>query len=350
MRTARDLDSVTPRPSCVTFGVFDGLHVGHQALLQRTVGLARAHGLRSVALTFDPIPEVVLRGAKVPLLTTNAEKSALIRQAGIDLLVIARFDRDFAAMTALRFVKEVLIGRLGARIVVAGPRTTFGHRAAGDLNLLKRVGPRLGIQVEAVHVVLRDKGQVSSTAVRALLAQGRIGAVNRALGRPYTLTGRVVRGTGRGCALGFPTANLKVHPDKMLPPDGVYAAAALIGGERLPAAVNIGTNPTFAAGRASRRTIEAHVLAPCGDLLGRTITIELLRRLRSEQAFPSAEALRQQIARDCARALSLFARTCGDEAYITKAVRPEPADEAKATSERGRRGARAGHCACESSD
>lgn len=324
MRTVRNLHSVTPRPSCVTFGVFDGVHVGHQALLRRTVELARAHGLRSVALTFAPIPETLLRGARIPLLTTKSEKSDLIRAAGVDLLVIAPFDRKFAAMRPVRFIREVLIGRLGARVVVAGPRTRFGHLARGDPELLRRVGPRLGLHVEAVHVVLRDRDQVSSTAIRALLAQGRIGAVNGALGRPYWITGRVVSGTGRGRAIGFPTANLKVHPDKMLPPDGVYAAAAIIGEERLPAAVNIGTRPTFEKGRALPRVLEAHVLACpersretrsgralCGDLLGRTITLELLTRLRSERRFASIEALRQQIARDCARTLSLYARTSG---------------------------------------
>jgi riboflavin kinase/FMN adenylyltransferase len=322
MRTVRNLHSVTPRPSCVTFGVFDGVHVGHQALLRRTVELASAHGLRSVALTFDPIPETLLRGARVPLLTTNSERSVLIRAAGVDLLVIAPFDRKFAAMRPVRFIREVLIGRLGARVVVAGPRTTFGRRAAGDLDLLKRVSPRLGLHVEAVHVVLRDRDQVSSTAIRTLLAQGRIGAVNSALGRPYSITGRVVAGAGRGCALGFPTANLRVHPEKMLPPDGVYAAAAIIGEERLAAAVNIGTNPTFAAGPTPRRTIEAHILVYparprrsrrelCGNLLGRRITLELLRRLRSERRFASIEALRQQIARDCSCTLSIYARISG---------------------------------------
>jgi len=309
MRILRDLRKVQPRPSCVTFGVFDGVHLGHQSLLRRTVELARQHGLRSVALTFDPIPEVVLRGVGVPLLTTNSEKAALIRQAGIDLLVIARFDRAFASITPLRFINEVLIGRLGARIVIAGPRTRFGHLARGDLRFLKQSGKRLGLQVEGVPAVVHGGQQVSSSVARQLLATGSVAMMRGHLGRPYSLTGRVVPGAGRGRNIGFPTANLRISPEKMLPPDGVYAACAIIGDERFPAAVNIGTRPTFEKGRALPRAIEAHVLAPCGNLIGRTITLELLTRLRSERRFATIEALRKQIARDCARTLKHFSRT-----------------------------------------
>jgi riboflavin kinase/FMN adenylyltransferase len=342
MRIVRDLRGAKPRPSCVTFGVFDGVHLGHQALLRRTVELARQQGLRSVALTFDPIPEVVLRGVRVPLLTTNPEKAALIRQAGIDLLAIARFDRAFASITPLRFIREVLVGWLGARIVVAGPRTRFGHFARGDLRLLKQEGKRLALQVEEVREVAHGGLQMSSSMARQLLAMGRVALVRGHLGRPYSVTGRVVPGAGRGRKIGFPTANLRIRPEKMLPPDGVYAACAVIGDERLPAAVNIGTRPTFARGRPAVRVVEAHVLsyparpacddppvrrpadgrrersrrpspelaegASCPDLLGRAITLELLRRLRSERRFASVEALREQIVRDCARTLKHFPR------------------------------------------
>jgi riboflavin kinase/FMN adenylyltransferase len=300
MRVARDLSAVTLQPSCVTFGVFDGVHLGHQALLERTVETARRERLRAVALTFEPIPEVVLHPeVKVPILTTVSEKRALIESLGIQLLVIARFDLEFSRVPAEVFVRDVLVSRLGAHVVVAGPRTRFGRRARGNLALLESQAPRLGFRVEAVPEVRVRGLAVSSSAVRQSLAQGRIPAANRMLGRPYSLAGRVVRGAGIGRRLGFPTLNLSVPPGKALPAYGVYAGFAAIGGERLPAAINIGERPTF---EPSAVAIEAHILSSRVPPRVRTMNLGLVRRLRAEKAFKSPALLVRQMRLDCERA------------------------------------------------
>jgi len=284
----------------VTMGVFDGVHLGHQALLERTVRVARERDWRAVALTFEPHPDAVLRPEQAPkLLTTTMEKAALIERHGIEVLVVARFDQALADTEPEDFIRRVLVGKLTARYVVVGHRTRFGRRARGDVSLLREVAGPLGVEVECVGPVTVDGQVPSSTLIRERVAAGEIAQANLLLGREYTLTGTVVHGEERGRTLGFPTANLEVPPERLLPGNGVYAALARWEEHSAPAVVNVGRRPTF---RGEGVTVEAYLPGFSGDLYGRRLTLAFRRRLREERRFDSPEALRKQMARDAEEA------------------------------------------------
>jgi len=307
-------DTTKLAPTCIAVGVFDGVHLGHQAVLRQAVAGARVAGLLAAALTFDPHPEQLLRPRQAPrLLTTIPERAALIAETGIEVLVIAGFDRDFASLAPDEFARCVLADQLNARCVVAGEGFRFGGGAAGDVAVLTELGPRLGFHASEVKRVTVDGGEVSSTIIRQFIAAGEVERATTLLGHAYTIMGAVARGDQRGRTLGFPTANLCVEPHKLLPPDGVYAARARFDDATLPApaVVNIGFRPTFApAGReAQGGCIEAHLIdADTGELYGRTITLDFVSRLREERRFPNPETLVEQIRRDIARARKVLAR------------------------------------------
>ncbi|MGH3738833.1 MAG: bifunctional riboflavin kinase/FAD synthetase [Micromonosporaceae bacterium] len=284
--------------SVVTIGVFDGVHRGHQQIIGHAVKRAQERGLRSVVLTFDPHPaEVVRPGSHPAVLSDPARKAELIERLGVDVLCVLPFTQEFSRLPAEEFVHDVLVEHLHAALVVVGENFRFGHKAAGDVALLTRLGRTFGFAVEGAPLVSDDDTVFSSTYIRACVAAGDVSAAAAALGRPHRLDGVVVRGDRRGRLLGYPTANLLPRPYAGIPADGVYAAWLVRdkAGDRLPAAVSIGTNPTFAG---QERRVEAHVLDFHEDLYGEQISLDFIARLREMRTYDTVELLVAQIERD----------------------------------------------------
>ncbi len=297
MRIVRGLESFPPDggPSAVALGVFDGIHLGHRAILGTAVAQARRHGLAALACTFEPHPIDVLQPGRAPLpLTTLAERLELIAETGIDTTVVITFTPAVAAVEPEAFVRDVLVGTLRARHVVVGFNHRFGRGARGDARLLEALGAELGFHAHVVPPTTVDGVPVSSSQIRAALQAGDLPRAAKLLGRPYAVPGEVVRGVGRGRTLGFPTAN--VNTGRPLPlPAGVYACHAFLGSTRYRAVINVGVRPTFGE---TQLAVEAHLLDFSGDLYGSQIKLQFLRRLRDEMRFPDVEALRTQIAED----------------------------------------------------
>lgn len=286
--------------SVVTIGVFDGVHKGHQSIIGHAVKRASNLGVPSVVLTFDPHPaEVVRPGSHPAVLTEPARKAELIEELGADVLCVVPFTPDFARLPAEQFVHDVLVEHLHAALVVVGENFRFGHRAAGDVALLQQLGQRFGFRVEGAPLVAEDGTIFSSTYIRSCIHAGDVRAAASALGRPHRLEGVVVRGDQRGRQIGFPTANLLSHRHAAVPADGIYAAWLVrrSSGESLPAAVSIGTNPTF-SGR--ERRVEAYVLDFDGDLYGERVALDFVAYLRPMQRFDSVSALIAQMSEDVA--------------------------------------------------
>ena len=277
----------------MTIGVFDGVHRGHQSLIRHNLDLAARLGLESVVVTFDPNPLEVLRPDAAPArLCDLARRVELIARLGVELVEVLEFDTELAAMTAEEFVASVLIKRLDARHVVIGHGFRFGNRAAGSADTLRAAG----LTVDEFGLV-GDERPLSSTRVRAAVAEGDVKAAAEMLGRPHEVVGTVVQGEKRGRALGFPTANLDHHRLAAIPADGVYAGVAVTDGERYPAAISIGTNPTF---EGQHRTVEAYLLDVDLDLYGHRVRVEFAERLRDTLAFDGVEALVTQMHQDVA--------------------------------------------------
>jgi len=303
---ARGLDSLPHDPSVVTIGNFDGVHRGHQVLLRRAVALAERHQARSVAVTFDPHPAVLLRAdAAPPRLQTLEDRVTALAAAGLDAVLVLPFTRELASSTPAAFVAEVLAGSLAAVRVVVGTNFRFGAKAAGDVVTLLELGEQHGFTPEAVTLLEMDGRRISSSAIREHLQDGDLTWTSAALGRPYQLGGVVVRGDGRGRGIGFPTANLAIDPDLVIPATGVYAGHALLDGSWVPAVTNVGLRPTF---DGTTRTVETHLLDVDQDLYGRHLAFRFLHRLRSEQRFDGVEALVAQITADVARARGLLSQ------------------------------------------
>lgn len=310
MRTFGDYREIEPAgPSAVTIGNFDGVHRGHRALLARVTAWRDAAGphARAVVVTFDPHPVRVLAPSLAPpLLTASDDKRRLLARAGIDLVLEQRFDRALAALTPAEFARGVLHEALGARHVVVGYDFTFGARRTGNVETLRALGASLGFDVDVVPPQLVGEGLVaSSTKVRELLLEGRVEGAALVLGRPFHVAGAVVVGDQRGRTLGFPTANVRPSGE-LTPRPGIYAGWLDWGDTPRPAAISVGTNPTFGA---SELRIEAHVLeAPVGlDLYDRHVHLYFTNRLRDEQRFDGLQPLVDQIGRDCDQARSLTA-------------------------------------------
>jgi len=287
----------------VTIGNFDGMHLGHQHVVRRAHEVAGELGVGSVvAVTFDPHPIAVLRPEHTPpTLTTIEERLRLMSDAGVDAVLVIPFSRDIAAWSPQEFIDRILVGALHARAVVVGANFRFGNRAAGDCQLLREVGAERDFVLEAVEL---DGGpQVwSSTYVRTCLAAGDVAGAAEALGRPFTVRGVVVEGDRRGRELGFPTANVPVVAGAAAPADGVYAGRLrrLSGDADLPAAISVGTNPTFAGER--ERRVEAYVLDR-GDLelYGTEVEISFVERIRGMVRFDSVDELLTAMADDVVR-------------------------------------------------
>ena len=300
-REALPLDDVA---SVATVGFFDGVHLGHQAVLARAVEAARERGIRSVAITFDRHPrEVLTPGSEPRLLTTVERKASLVEAAGIDALVVLPFDRDFSLIPAEAFVEDTLVGGAHARHAVMGANFTFGFKARGTMETLPRLGAPFGLTAEAVPLVEVDGRTVSSTSIREALAAGDLEWPSVALGRRFVLDGEVVTGHGRGKGLGYPTANLRTWPRLLLPGQGIYVGVAEHLGRRYRTALDVGTNPTFGV---EPLHVEAFLLDYEGaDLPGEPLSIEFWARLRDEERYEDIEALVEAIEDDVAQARDL---------------------------------------------
>ena len=290
----------------LTIGNFDGLHLGHQALVGLTMERARAIGGTSMVMTFEPHPMRVLRPAvNIPIITPLEQKLELLEELGVDVVICARFDERFARLTADEFVDKLLVGRINVAEVVVGYDFRFGHKGLGDIELLEAKGEAWGFKVHVVGPVMVDGLPVSSTRVRQEVRAGRMEEARRLLGRPYRIVGYVVPGRGRGArVVGFPTANLRVG-DELIPKPGVYAVMAEVEGYgKMGGVTNIGTNPTFDDGAMS---IETHLLDFSGDIYGKRLVVHFLSRLRDEIRFRSVQELTAQISRDIAKAREVLA-------------------------------------------
>jgi riboflavin kinase/FMN adenylyltransferase len=301
MRIVRNLASYPADvgPSVVALGAFDGIHLGHRAILGEAVGRGKAAAAAVVACTFDRHPMEILQPERAPLpIATLDERLDLIADAGVDLTLVLVFTRELASMEPEAFVNDVLVSRLRAREVVVGYNHTFGRGARGDAQLLKTVGEPLGLATLVIAPLLVDGVAVSSSEIRAALKSGDVVQAARYLGRPYSIAGTIGRGAGRGRTLGFPTANVEAERP-LLVPTGVYACRAEFEGELHSAVVNVGVRPTFGE---QTLAIEAYLMDFEGDLYGRRMRLHFIDRLRGEQKFPSVEDLRAQIGRDVAAA------------------------------------------------
>ena len=306
MQIVRGLESLPlpDEPSVVTVGFFDGVHLGHQAVLARTVACARDRGTRSVAITFDRHPrEILTPGDEPRLLTTVERKASLIERGGIDVLLVLAFTAEFSRISAEDFVRDVLVGGVHAVHAVIGENFTFGFKAAGTIATLPAMGDPYGLTAEGVSLVQTAGRTVSSSSVRAALSAGDLSWPDEALGRRFVLDGEVVSGHGRGKGLGYPTANLRTWPRLLLPGQGIYAGVAEHGGRRYRAAIDVGTNPTFGV---EPLHVEAFLLDYEGDdLTGQPLAVEFWARLRDEIHYASVEELVEAIAEDVARTRSI---------------------------------------------
>ncbi|MFP5370352.1 MAG: bifunctional riboflavin kinase/FAD synthetase, partial [Actinomycetes bacterium] len=293
----------------VTVGMYDGVHRGHQALIGAAVARARAMRRPCLLLTFDPHPaEVVRPGSHPAILTSLDRKAELVADLGVDAMCVLPFTPEFMRLAPETFTHTVLVEHLHAAQVVVGRNFTYGHRAAGDVSTLAVEGRRFGFAVEGVPLAedSSDGGEVtiSSTYIRACVAAGDLRSAARALGRPHRVDGVVVRGDRRGRDLGYPTANVETPPFTAIPADGVYAGHLVTRDprsgatrERFPAAISVGTNPTF---QGSRRTVEAYVLDYDGDLYGEHVGVEFVERLRPMASFPDVASLVEAMDKDVA--------------------------------------------------
>ncbi len=295
--------------TAVAIGVFDGLHLGHRAILERALARAAARGGRCVVMSFDPHPDVVLAPSgfhSPPPLTPLGEKRARLSALGVDAFKVLTFTRELAALEPESFVDLHLVRPLAPFALVVGEGFALGRGRSGTVARLKTIGLDRGFEVEAVPLVSMDGAPVSSTRIRAQLAEGRVAEAARLLGRRYGFAGRVVTGDGRGRQLGFPTANLRLHEERQLPGDGIYAVLASLSDEDVPrpAAMSIGMRPTF---DGQIRTLEVHLLDWSGEIVGRDLRVEFVAWLRPELRFESAEALRVAMDRDVVETRRLLA-------------------------------------------
>jgi riboflavin kinase / FMN adenylyltransferase len=309
-----------PRPdqgTVVTIGAYDGVHLGHRAVIAEVRRRAGERGASSAVVTFDRHPAQVIRPDSAPLLLTDLDqKLDLLAGTGVDYVMLIRFNDQRAAETAEHFVSSVLVDCLAVREVVVGEDFHFGHRRLGNVALLEELGASAGFRVCGHKLVgpdgvaARDDAQVSSTAIRRALHEGRLADANLMLGRPHEMRGVVVRGDRRGRTLGFPTANVAVGPEMLMPADGIYAGTLArhteAGREDLPSAIYVGKRPTFYDDRAMT-LLEVHALDFSGDLYDEEVGVTFTHRIRPDARFASVEELESQLRADCDRARQLLA-------------------------------------------
>lgn len=295
MRIIRHPKKKKLKGSVVALGTFDGVHRGHQKILKRTVDHAKKIGVASLAISFDPHPQQLIvpeRGLK--LLTTLKEREELFCDLGIDGVVVINFNRRLQKLSDDAFVKKYLVGKLGVQRVYVGYDYAFGRGRRGDVSHLKKLGKKYGFYVMVVPAVSADHQAIKSRVIRELISKGQFSRALCLLGHPYQISGRVVRGSGRGKSLGFPTANIAVDPHKLIPAHGVYAGLV----DSRKCVVNIGARPTFGT---DQTVIEVHILNFKQNIRGKTLKVNLTRRLRNELQFSDVEKLKKQISKDVNR-------------------------------------------------
>jgi riboflavin kinase/FMN adenylyltransferase len=287
------------RGPVVTIGVFDGVHIGHRAVIKEAIRLARARRLKSVVVTFDPHPLKVIRHVKAaPSLISLEHRIALLKALGADSVQVIKFDRKMASMSAERFVNDILVKRLDASMIVVGEDFCLGKGASCDTRCLERIAGKYSIGVKAVRHLKKNGRVVSSTAIRRLVVAGNIAGASSLLGRPFSIFGTVVSGAKLARSLGYPTANINPHHEA-IPPSGVYAVKVTLGGRGYNGVLNIGVKPTFYDhGRDKEPLIEAHIFGFRKRIYGRNLEITFVRRLRAERKFKTIDSLISQIKRD----------------------------------------------------
>jgi len=288
----------------LTIGNFDGVHRGHLALFEKVKERAQAINGVSVVMTFEPHPIKIMKpGNGPPLITLIKQKLSLISNVGIDVIFCIPFTREFASISAQNFIQNLLVDKIGIKEIVVGYDYTFGHKRQGDITLLKEMGDKIGFKVHVLGPVHIDDTPVSSTSIRKLVQKGQISEAKKFLGRDYQIAGSVITGANRGGKLlGFPTANLE-PTDELIPKRGVYAVTVLMDDKTYNAVTNIGYNPTFGDNALS---VETHLLDFSKDVVGKTIRINFIQRLRDEKTFGSVDELTEQIDQDVQRAREIF--------------------------------------------
>lgn len=289
-------DFKSDRPTTVTLGTFDGVHLGHKKIIERLTKFSPSENT-SLVLTFFPHPRMVLQGdSELKLLNTIDEKASLLEKAGLENLIIHPFDQSFSELTAEEFVKNILVDQFNIGKIIIGHDHRFGRNRSADIHDLTAFGKKYHFDVEQISAQEIDEVSISSTKIRNALHDGNIALANEYLGYSYFLTGTIVKGKQLGRTIGFPTANLKIDQNyKLIPKNGVYIVKSSIDGKIVYGMMNIGTNPTV---NGQTQTIETNFLDFDADLYDKNLTIELLHRIRSEEKFESLDALKNQLAQD----------------------------------------------------
>lgn len=300
------LDDLSLDGSCVSIGTFDGVHLGHQEIIRQLVIKAKQTGLPAIVVTFFPHPDRVL-GKKEGrfYLSTPEEKAEMLANLGVDLVVTHRFDQEVANLSAIEFLTE-LKRKIAFRVLIVGYDFALGKRREGTVERLAELSSKLDYEMHVIPPVRINGEIVSSSFVRSLLSEGNISKVNKLLGRPFFLSGKVIQGDGRGRSLGIPTANLDILPERAVPLHGVYVCRAIVNQQRYGAVVNVGVRPTFESEPVAPR-VEAHLLDFDADLYQETLALEFLDRLRDERRFSSKYALVEQIQQDILKARQILA-------------------------------------------
>jgi riboflavin kinase / FMN adenylyltransferase len=309
MKIIQDIETIREpfKSAVITIGNFDGVHIGHQALFHEVIEMADSMDGTAIAMTFEPHPiRVITRNGHPPLITMYEQKAELIEKAGIDVLICIPFTMEFAALSARRFVEDILVDRIGMKAIVVGQDYTFGNKREGNVALLQRYAEELGFKVVVADWIQSSVGsnRISSTAIRDLVMDGRVDKAAKMLGRDYQIRGTVARGRDRGGKLlGIPTANINLN-DELCPKVGVYAVIVTVGDKRYLGVANIGYSPTF---DDHVFTVEAHILDFKEDIYGQRIMVNFVRRLREEIKFDGIPELIRQINQDIADAREILA-------------------------------------------
>jgi riboflavin kinase / FMN adenylyltransferase len=304
----RGYENIDLENPVVTLGIFDGVHLGHKALLDRLVSWAREVNGKAVVITFSPHPRLVLDkdSSSLTFLTTMEEKIVLLERAKVDHLIIIEFNKDFSRIPACEFVKEVLVDKIGTRHLIIGYNHHFGRRGEGDYNTVKQCTESLDFKVEQVAGLISAGGAVSSSSIREALIQGKLDEANNLLGYFYSVSGTVIEGRKIGRSIGFPTANIKPADNhKLIPCNGVYAVEVNLGGEFFPGMLSIGSNPTVNSDTGIR-SIEVHILNFDKNIYGGLISVVFRKRLRDEIRFDNLDKLVEQMELDKQSTIRLF--------------------------------------------
>jgi riboflavin kinase/FMN adenylyltransferase len=294
------------RPTVLTLGVFDGLHLGHQRIIQTVVERAKELSAVPTAITFDPHPRAVLHPESAPpLLQTLDQRLAALEVLGIEQTIVIPFSREFASIEAETFLREVIYDRLQAKEVYLGKGFAFGKGRAGNIGLLRKISAELGFFADEVAEVKLRGTRISSSKIRELLLDGKVNRARGMLGRPYGVEGKIIRGDRRGHTIGFPTANLQPQ-NRVIPRTGVYVTATLIGDTWRRSITNVGVRPTF--GDGLEPSVETYIFDFDGDLYGDVLRVRFLHRIRDERKFSGIDELKSQIQKDSNRARNYFSR------------------------------------------